>query len=823
MFDSRMDLSLARYQAAIESQVSAEPASTETLEICLIAESGGSKRENIPLPSSWVSSDKDNLLNYCAALINNAAMTLGGVAVECWCSNPDLVRSIFQRLNDRYPQVRQILSDYNGGDLEIRHVLNRNELTEERRCSAESDAWQGPSDESGTAAGINIGQTLMKFATIRGGCVHERMAVQTWDKNKERSFANLLDRTLQSLRTFLSAQNLENQVDAIGIAIGGIVHDGYVTSRSGIAAEMSDHDFRQLRNFAGIIQERLGVVTLLTQDVIAKAHDLRSRYRGRRVLVLDLGTSTGGAYINTNGSIPDYLNQVGRVVIDLSENAIPRDDHKAVGVLSKYLSLTGCGRISQTYGLDGMSLDAIAQLTTARDPGAIGFLETLAQTLVENVIVLNRYYKSDTAVLTGGLVTGRFGPLLINAAKCHAFEKGAILPQMEISDEPIFDGSIGVARMALARHNILSAVPLRVRTLLRESSQQKIPEAVANDNHRLGQVVMDSVLGRNHYINYNERFLRGYFPHTTRDTCFAESLSSQVLPEIGDVRQVGLLSPQQVQSVVVRTAAGATGNRDPFWLKKQKSNFIASAFAATFAEQVKAGKDFTSSLKMLLLLAGSFNSFEFFNSDIFSKNPGTGESNRHQLSADAIQQCLECLTSGSSGSVLLHDEFEPFAQLLLENPNCGVMYFLDNAGEAIFDLQVVEFLLAANYRVNLVAGLAPFVDDVTVSEVDHFVQRSIFLNEARAAGRLTLGGIDSDLSIWDDPLLAQWQEASAYVAKGMRKLNQLYSPHVRLPGLHVVVNKSDTARRIVLKSCGRHLPTEPRSKVIFIFRTPSHC
>jgi uncharacterized protein with ATP-grasp and redox domains/predicted NBD/HSP70 family sugar kinase len=830
VFGSRpMDLSLARYQAVIESRVSAVPAATEILEICLIAESGHTKRESILLPANWVSAERDNLLNYCAAFINNITMTLGGVAVECWCSNPDLVRPILQRLDDRYPQVRQILSDYHGCQVEIRHVLSRNDLTEDRSSNATSDEWPAFSDESGLAVGINIGQTLMKLATIRDGSEHERMVVQTWDENKERSFANLLDRTLQTLGDHLSTHALENRVDAIGVAIGGIVHDGYVTSKSGIAAQMSDNDFEQLRNLAGIMQERLGVVTLLTQDVIAKAYALRSRYRGRPVLVLDLGTSTGGAFIDANGAIPDFLNQVGRVVVDLSENAIPRDDHKAVGVLSKYLSLTSCGTISRTCGLDGMSLDAIAHLTTAKDPRATRFLETLAETLVEDVIILNRYYEADIAVLTGGVVTGQFGSLLMIAAKRRASEMGAVLPQLEISNEPIFEGSIGVARMAIARQKVLSAAPLLVRTLLRESRQQRIPEVVANDNNRLGQTVMDSPLGRDYYIDYNERFLRGYLPHTTRDSCFAESLTRQILPEISNLREVGLLSPQQVQSVVVRTAAGATGNKDPFWLQKQKSNFIASECAATVAEQVKAEletspshRDFTSSLKMLLLLAASLNFFEFFNSDVFSKSPGTDGSNRHKLSAEAIQQCLDCLTDDPSVSVLLHDEFEPFAQLLVENPNCSVMYFLDNAGEAIFDLQVVEFLLAARYKVNLVAGLMPFVDDVTVAEVDYFVQRSKCLNKARAAGRLTIAGIDSDLAVWPEPLLAQWQTASVYVAKGMRKLNQLYSPHVRLPGLHVVVNKSDTARRIVLESCGRSLPKEPRSKVIFIFRAPSH-
>jgi hypothetical protein len=45
---------------------------------------------------------------------------------------------------------------------------------------------------------------------------------------------------------------------------------------------------------------------------------------------------------------------------------------------------------------------------------------------------------------------------------------------------------------------------------------------------------------------------------------------------------------------------------------------------------------------------------------------------------------------------------------------------------------------------------------------------------------------------------------------------------VRLPGLHVVVNKSDTVRRIVMENRGVSLPRELSTKVIFIFRSPGH-
>ena len=69
------------------------------------------------------------------------------------------------------------------------------------------------------------------------------------------------------------------------------------------------------------------------------------------------------------------------------------------------------------------------------------------------------------------------------------------------------------------------------------------------------------------------------------------------------------------------------------------------------------------------------------------------------------------------------DDFEAFCDLLRENPGGSVLYFMDNAGEAIIDLLAAEVLLMRGHRVVLV-GSDPFVDDVTISEVRQLVYGS---------------------------------------------------------------------------------------------------
>ncbi len=89
--------------------------------------------------------------------------------------------------------------------------------------------------------------------------------------------------------------------------------------------------------------------------------------------------------------------------------------------------------------------------------------------------------------------------------------------------------------------------------------------------------------------------------------------------------------------------------------------------------------------------------------------------------------------------------FNPFFQLtrfksLLSTPNSQILYELDNHGEVIWDLLLVELLLINGHRVVLAAKDEPVLNDVTVHELSDLLAHATFahLQDYLESGRLQL-------------------------------------------------------------------------------------
>ena len=73
------------------------------------------------------------------------------------------------------------------------------------------------------------------------------------------------------------------------------------------------------------------------------------------------------------------------------------------------------------------------------------------------------------------------------------------------------------------------------------------------------------------------------------------------------------------------------------------------------------------------------------------------------------------------------------------------------------------------------------------------------------------------MTSWSDTLVTETGSAVGFIAKGMRKLGQLYKLDWQLCGLHVTLNKSDTIRRLVQQDRGISLGAKDERKVILFY------
>lgn len=816
--------SLAEAQAAMEFAVQKEPGSLGTLRVSLLKEEGIPLSQTIQFPASWIRDRKELLVRCCATHLNNIAMTVGGTEIECACENRDLVAHVLGATDRLFPQVRQVLSEYCGRPISIRALYEDVTRGEARPYEPHPEFSDPPA--LGTAIGVNIGQTLTKIVAVRDGeeLVHTRIVIPTWGEGCVRGFDNLFDRLTKTIHSLKESFDLGTP--AIGVAVGGIVRDGRVTTRSGVAAQMPESDFPKFRSIAALLAQRFGTSTLLCQDVFAKAHAIKLAYP-RNVLVLDIGTSTGGAFIAADGRLPDYVNQFGRVAIDISNAAVPRDDGQARGILSKYLSVAGYERLCRDRGLAGLTPDTLVSLADAGDPRATRLVAQLFKILLDALRILNRYYDASVVVLTGGFVQTQLGMRLVERVNRFLTDAHDRLPPLVTSTNPLFEGAIGAARIASMRAGAIDLIPVEIRRLLADAEAGRDATAAPFGTPADCKVPMDSPLGRNHYINYNAHFIRRYIAHATADETLRDAITAKLIPEVSDLKSVGALTPQQVQTAAVRAIARATGRYDPFLSRKRSTNLavmkvvrpLASWLEKNLKQANQIDDDSAAVLKAFLTISGLLNACDFFHPDVQDNILQALYSDRTalQLGDNPWLQSVEELTTVRASSLITLDEFEAFHELLRRNSGGIILYFLDNAGEVVVDLFVAEILLARGFGVVLVAGRDPFVDDVTVAEVHALVHESATMRGFAKIGRLQLASADSDMVSWDDTLLMNLRSAAGFISKGMRKLGQLYYLDWPLCGLHVTLNKSETIREILRRDRAISLAEEDAGKVVLVY------
>ena len=288
-----------------------------------------------------------------------------------------------------------------------------------------------------------MGQTDTKIVVATRTGAHEelRWRMPTFPADAATD-CNLAARIIQIVETAL-ATSTSDPIEHVGLAMGGIVRGGVINRDSGVALKLDDSGYESLSALPFVLRERYGLHVAVVQDVEAKAYFHAAYARRRDCLVLDLGTSLGGAYIDPDGGLPPYLNQVGRIAFDLGEAPVPRSDGEGDGLLSQYLSARGIVRLATA---SGTSITDAAQIEclpiSPATPSAEEFLRLLRTRVQGGISLAAEWYEPSEIVLTGGVVSGQLGKLAQAWLDASNYE-------VVRSSEPIFDGCLGAAWIAL--------------------------------------------------------------------------------------------------------------------------------------------------------------------------------------------------------------------------------------------------------------------------------------------------------------------------------------------------------------------------------------
>ncbi|MBQ9789371.1 MAG: ROK family protein [Lentisphaeria bacterium] len=272
----------------------------------------------------------------------------------------------------------------------------------------------------GCRIGFDLGGSDRKCAAVVDGkVVHTEEVV--WDpyfqNDPEYHKAGIRD----SLRR--AAEKMP-RVDAIGGSAAGVYVDNHPRLAS-LFRGISKEDFaKHIVPIFDEIQKEYNVPMIVANDgeVTALAGAMSMESNG--VLGLSMGTSQAIGYVNLNGNITDWLNELAFAPVDYRENA-PADEWSGdLGCGAQYFSQQAVARLAPAAGIDFPSdmpfpkrLEAVQALMLENDERAANIYRTIGTCFGYAIAHYADFYEIKNLLILGRVSSGKGGEIIIEEAK----------------------------------------------------------------------------------------------------------------------------------------------------------------------------------------------------------------------------------------------------------------------------------------------------------------------------------------------------------------------------------------------------------------------
>jgi predicted NBD/HSP70 family sugar kinase len=215
------------------------------------------------------------------------------------------------------------------------------------------------------------------------------------------------------------------RVDAIGGSAAGIYLNNQVKVASLFRGVSPDQFNKRVRNLFFEIQKAWGDVPLdIVNDGEVTALAGSMSLGVNRILGISLGTSTAGGYVNAEGNITSWLNELAFVPIDYNPDA-PADEwsgDRGCGV--QYLSQQCVGRLLVSAGIEVDSnlslpekLKEVQKLMDRGDYRARKIYQTIGVYLGYTIAHLADFYDLENVLILGRVTSGPGGDLILQGAR----------------------------------------------------------------------------------------------------------------------------------------------------------------------------------------------------------------------------------------------------------------------------------------------------------------------------------------------------------------------------------------------------------------------
>lgn len=228
------------------------------------------------------------------------------------------------------------------------------------------------------------------------------------------------------LDSFRRAASHMPRVDAIGVSSAGIYINNE-TKNASLFLKVSKEDFEKTVkqiyiNAAKEIGADIPLIVANDGDVTALAGAMSLKENS--VLGIAMGTSEAAGFIDQDGNITGWLNELAFAPVDLADSAMEDEWSGDFGCGVKYFSQDGIIKLAPAAGIDLSGADTPAEklkIVQAKmiegDPNAAKIYESIGVYLGYAMKLYSIFYDMKEVLLLGRVVSGKGGDIILETAK----------------------------------------------------------------------------------------------------------------------------------------------------------------------------------------------------------------------------------------------------------------------------------------------------------------------------------------------------------------------------------------------------------------------
>ena len=216
------------------------------------------------------------------------------------------------------------------------------------------------------------------------------------------------------------------RVDAIGVSSAGVYVDNRIMVAS-LFLKVSDEDFdKKVKNMYLDVAKELGenipIEVANDGDVTALAGAMDLDDNG--VLGVAMGTSEAGGYVDTEGNITGWLNELAFVPVDACKNAMVDEWSGDYGCGVKYFSQDGVIKLAPFAGIEldealspAEKLKVVQKLMADGDERAAKIYDTIGAYFGYAIAFYTEFYDIKHVLIMGRVTSGEGGVILLERAQ----------------------------------------------------------------------------------------------------------------------------------------------------------------------------------------------------------------------------------------------------------------------------------------------------------------------------------------------------------------------------------------------------------------------